>query len=137
VSSPKTTYEIDGHRFSTLEEFFSEISRVLIPGGHWGLNLNAFNDILRGGFGTPDDGFRLIWKNHELSRQRLGYAETVRQLGFWLEQTHPSNRAGLQADLARARAETGDTVFDWLVKIIRDHGPVGDEAQDNVDLVLD
>jgi hypothetical protein len=26
------TYEIDGARFSTLEEFYDEISRVLIPG---------------------------------------------------------------------------------------------------------
>jgi hypothetical protein len=35
------------------------------------------NDILRGGFGTPDDGFTLRWKNHDISRQRLGYRETV------------------------------------------------------------
>ena len=47
-------YEIDGKNFSTLEEFYDEISRVLIPGAQWGRNLDAFNDILRGGFGTPD-----------------------------------------------------------------------------------
>lgn len=46
-------YEIDGSRFSTLEEFFDEISQVLIPGVFWGHNLDGFNDILRGGFGTP------------------------------------------------------------------------------------
>jgi RNAse (barnase) inhibitor barstar len=46
-------YEIDGSRFSTLEDFFEEISSVLIPGYSWGHNLEAFNDILRGGFGTP------------------------------------------------------------------------------------
>jgi hypothetical protein len=28
----KATFEIDGARFSTLEEFYDEISRVLIPG---------------------------------------------------------------------------------------------------------
>ena len=46
------TYTIDGERFSTLEEFYEEIGRVLQLGS-WGHNLDAFNDILRGGFGTP------------------------------------------------------------------------------------
>lgn len=64
----KRSYEIDGSRFSTLEGFFEEISSVLIPGTDWGKNLDAFNDILRGGFGTPDDGFILKWKNSNLSR---------------------------------------------------------------------
>lgn len=42
-------YEIDGKNFSTLEEFYEEISRVLFPGAEWGRNLDAFNEILRGG----------------------------------------------------------------------------------------
>ena len=61
-------YEIDSDRFSTLEGFFGEVSRVLIPEATWGHNLDAFNDILRGGFGTPEDGFTIRWKNHALSR---------------------------------------------------------------------
>jgi hypothetical protein len=44
--------EIDGQRFSTLEEFYEEISRALVLNAEWGHNLDAFNDILRGGFGT-------------------------------------------------------------------------------------
>ena len=67
------TYRIDGERFSTLEEFYEEISRVLIPNAKWGHNLDAFNDILRGGFGTPDEGFILIWENSAVSKRRLGY----------------------------------------------------------------
>ena len=47
----KPIYEIDGARFSTLEGFYNEISQALIPGVDWGHNLDAFNDILRGGFG--------------------------------------------------------------------------------------
>ena len=67
-----TTYEIDGANFSTIDGFYEEISRVLIPGATWGRNLDAFNDILWGGFGTPEAGFVLVWKNHHLSRDRLG-----------------------------------------------------------------
>jgi RNAse (barnase) inhibitor barstar len=67
------TYEIDGTRFSTLEEFFDEVSRVLIPTVFWGPNLDAFNDILRGGFGTPEEGFLLVWKHSDVSREKLSY----------------------------------------------------------------
>ena len=129
-------YEIDGKNFSTLEEFYDEISRVLIPGAQWGRNLDAFNDILRGGFGTPDHGFTLRWNNHGISRQMLGYDETVRQLRVRLETCHPTNREDVRADLGRALVGNGETVFDWLVEIIRIHGPGGHESEDNVELVL-
>ena len=72
----KRTIEIDGARFSSLEGFYDEVSARLIPGAEWGRNLDAFNDILRGGFGTPEKGFVLVWKNHALARDRLGHAET-------------------------------------------------------------
>jgi len=67
-----TTYEIDGRNFSTLDGFYDEVSRVLVPGATWGRNLDAFDDVLYGGFGTPEDGFVVIWKNHDLSREALG-----------------------------------------------------------------
>ena len=73
----------------------------MIPDAQWGRNLDAFNDILRGGFGTPDDGFILRWLNHDVSRRRLGYPETVRQLELRLERCHPTNRERVRAELAR------------------------------------
>ncbi len=88
----KAVYEIDGLDFATVDEFFGVVSRVLIPGAEWGRNLNAFNDILRGGFGTPETGFILRWKNSTVSRERLGYAETVRLLERHWTRCHPSNR---------------------------------------------
>jgi len=75
----KRIYEIDGKDFSSLAEFYDQISRALIPGAIWGRNLDAFNDILRGGFGTPDGGFVLRWLNSDVSKQRLG-AEKFDQL---------------------------------------------------------
>ena len=70
-------YEVDGANFSTLDEFYDEISRVVLPDVFWGRNLDAFNDILSGGFGTPEEGFTLRWKNHEVSQQRLAEFETL------------------------------------------------------------
>ena len=91
---------IDANEFNDLGGF--AVSEVVLRGQHcWNGNLDAFNDILRGGFGTPEPGFILVWRNHEKSRR----------------------------DLART--------FDTLLEIIRDHGPGGDEAEDQVDLRLE
>jgi|SRR5579862_971234 RNAse (barnase) inhibitor barstar len=79
-SRQKQVYEIDGIEFSSLEGFCDEVSPKLIPDAVWGKNLDAFNDILRGGFGTPEGGFVLRWLNSNESREQLGFAETVRQL---------------------------------------------------------
>lgn len=132
----KTTYEIDGSDFATLEEFYEVISRVLIPDADWGHNLNAFNDILRGGFGTPRDGFVLKWTNSAMSRDRLGYPETVRQLEQMMAHCHPTNRASVGEDLKQARCRMGPTVFDWLIEIIQVHCAGGREQGDGVELIL-
>ncbi|HHP7236481.1 MAG TPA: barstar family protein [Desulfobacterales bacterium] len=111
----KATYEIDGRDFSTLEEFYAVVSRVLITEASWGHNLDAFNDILRGGFGTPDGGFVLRWKNSALSRECLGYQETVKQLEIRLARCQPSNRDSVAADLGAAQRGVGPTVFELVV----------------------
>lgn len=116
-------YEIDGNEFETLEGFFAEISRVLIPGASWGRDLDAFNDVLWGGFGTPSEGFTLRWKNHDVSRGRLGYSETLRQLESRAAYCHPSNSAQVRGDLERARSHIGPTAFDWLLEILCSHRP--------------
>lgn len=131
-------YEIDGTRFSTLEEFYAEFTRVVIPGFAPPLsNLDAFDDVLSGGCGTPEDGFTLRWKNHQVSRQRLAYPETVRQLELRLARCHPTNRPQVAQDLKQAQSHQGPTVFDWLTEIIHEHGTGGRDAADRVELLLD
>ena len=132
----KTLYELDGAEFTSLEGFFDQVSRKLIPGARWGHSLDAFNDVLRGGFGTPIGGFILGWKNSVISRDRLGYAETARQLRLRLARCHPTNRDDVARQLTAAEACHGDTVFDWLVSIISDHCEGGTQQEDGVELRL-
>jgi RNAse (barnase) inhibitor barstar len=132
----RPTLEIDGAQFSDLETFYRHVSDRLIPGAEWGHNLNAFNDILRGGFGTPEDGFILKWVNSERSRQMLGMPETIRFLELTLQRCHPSNIASVKADIEAARRGEGQTLFEILVDIIRSHGAGGREARDGVELIL-
>jgi len=136
VTVQKMTFEINGGNFSSLEEFFEEVGRVLIPGEDWGKNLDALEDVLRGGFGTPDEGFVIRWRNSAISRERLGYPETIRQLEKRLERSHSFNHERVGADLERAKKRQGQTVFDWLVEVIENHGEGGDEPEDLIELIL-
>lgn len=117
----KPKFQIDGQNFSNLEEFYEEISEKLIPGSSWGRNLDAFDDVLFGGFGTPEHGFVLVWQNSDVSRQNLGYPETVKQLELRRKHCHPGNIQSVEENIENARHEVGPTVFDWLVEIVERH----------------
>lgn len=135
VPSEPPVLVIDGSRFGDLDGFAREFTKLLVD-YTWHGNLDAFNDILRGGFGTPKGGFTLRWLNSQQSRQALGWEATVK----WYEQTlttcHPSHRERLRTELDRARRHEGTTLFDWIIEIIRAHGPGGDESEDHVYLEL-
>lgn len=135
--SQKPVYIVDGAKFSTLEEFYDEIDRALNLEADWGCNLDAFEDILGGGFGTPDGGFVIRWINCHLSRDRLGYEETARQLELRLERCHPSNRELVLEELRRAKIGEGPTVFDWLVGIVEIHCANGRDLEDCNELLLE
>ena len=84
----KLVLTIDGLNFSDLEGFYDEIDRVLTKDLDWktGHNLNAFNDLLRGGFGVHDyeEPFILIWKNSAKSKLELPVLdEKLRCLNSW------------------------------------------------------
>ncbi|WP_328860226.1 barstar family protein [Streptomyces sp. NBC_00306] len=119
------TYVIDGAEVTGLDSFWRVIGEAVNgPEGYFGRNLDAFADCLSGGMGTPDDGdYRIEWRDHESSRRALGHPETVRQLELRLARCHPSNKAAVAEELARARAGEGPTVFDELVGIIEERAP--------------
>lgn len=72
----KHTITINGDNFSDLETFYEEIDNVLTKNLDWktGHNLDAFNDLLRGGFGVYeyDEPVKLIWTNFSNSTKTLG-----------------------------------------------------------------
>ena len=133
----KRVYELDGKVFQNLEEFASHFSKQVLPGRVWNGNLDAFNDILRGGFGTPKEGFILRIKNSSAARQALGYPETCRWLEERSRNCHPSNRQRFRDRLKTAQDGTGETIFDTILEIIRDHGRGGKQSDDKVDLELE
>lgn len=72
----REVFTIDGRRFSNMTGFHDEVERVFNFGldRKIGRNLNAFNDILRGGFGRNEYG-------QPIHIQWLSYEKSVRDLG--------------------------------------------------------
>jgi len=88
----------NGNNFDTLDGFYDEVERVLTKDLDWkiGRNLNAFDDVLCGGFGAfeYEEAINIIWENSTKSNSDLGY---------------PANK------------REGQTVFDIIIEIIKDH----------------
>jgi RNAse (barnase) inhibitor barstar len=130
----KEVYVIDGDNFDTLEGFYDEISNKVIPGASWGRNLMAFNDILRGGFGTisTSEGFILVWKHAARSREVLGYHFGNKEylpIRKPKRRHPPEHKAWLRYDFLAYGQEEDQTIYELLVEVI--------ERNPNVELRLE
>lgn len=128
---------IDGSKFDDFDGFVGHFSESVLQGAWaWNGSLDAFNDILRGGFGTPDPPWTLRWLHAARSREALGHAAEARWLEERLLRCHPTNVEGFRARRDEALAGRGPTLFDQLVAIVAVHGAGGAEAEDQVTLEL-
>jgi len=116
----KTDYVLDGNKFANLAEAADHFTRALGFELPWNGNLDALNDLLHE-LGTPNQDSVLFWRHSEVSRERLGYEETIRWLEDRIRNCHPSNVAEFQLRLSEAKARKGATLFDTLLEIIGDH----------------
>lgn len=120
---------IDGNSFSDLEGFYNEMEKILTKDLTWrtGHSLDAFNDLLRGGFGVHEYGERLHirWINFSKSRKDFGYQETEKYYEKMLKKCHPDNIGLVEKKLEEARKHKGQTVLDIIVEIITDSGDSG------------
>src|SRR3989344_7135107 len=68
-NSMKKEIILEGNNFSNEKELYDEVESKFTKGLEWkiGRNLNAFNDVLRGGFGIYEyeEPVKVIWKNFE------------------------------------------------------------------------
>lgn len=76
-------FELNGDLFEDVEGFYNEIDRLLTKDLSWrtGHNLDAYNDLLRGGFGVHEYGepIAIRWLNFEKSKRELG-ADFVQEI---------------------------------------------------------
>ncbi len=121
----KKTILLDANEFSTLSSFYQEVENTLTKDLGWsiGRNLDAFNDVFRGGFGVHDyeEPVWLVWLHSDKSRKDLGWGETVKYLSAKLKTCHPSNVESVKKQLALAESHAGKTIFEIIISIIIGH----------------
>jgi RNAse (barnase) inhibitor barstar len=124
----RKTILFDANRFSTLASFYQEVENTCTKDLGWsiGRNLDAFNDVLWGGFGVHDyeEPVQLIWLHSDKSRQDLGWTETINYLTAKLTTGPSSTAASANRDLVLAETHTGKTLFEIIVDIIKEHGHI-------------
>ena len=118
----RKVFIIDGNNFNDLEGFYCEIDKLLTKDLTWktGHNLDAFNDLLRGGFGMHEYGEPILlrWINFNKSKLDFGYEETIKYYENILKRCHPTNITHLQQLLESAKQHTGATILDKIIEII-------------------
>jgi len=91
-----------------------------------GQSLDAFSDLLYGGFGTikSKEPVALIWLDQLKSREALGYKATKAYYEDKLKPDSPFNKSLFREKLAALENGTGETYFDILIEIITEHANI-------------
>ncbi|MBS1910865.1 MAG: hypothetical protein JST22_02650 [Bacteroidetes bacterium] len=111
----RTAYIVDGRRFETPAQRAAEFTGVLRLTMPWNGNLDAFNDFLHGGFGTPEEAFVPVWCNADRSRELLGCETTLRWLEERLLACHPLNVPRFQESIAAAQPAAGEILHHLII----------------------
>jgi RNAse (barnase) inhibitor barstar len=116
---------IDGNNFETLGGFYDEIETKMTKNLGWkiGRNLDAYNDILRGGFGVHEyeEPMKMKWIHSDKSRRNLGQAETIKYLENNLKHCHPTNIPYVKKELEDMKNDKGKTLFERIIEITKTH----------------
>ncbi len=127
------TIEIDGAAVHGIPSLYSELNRVFMPDEDWtlGESLDALDDLLYGGFGVLDgaEPVRVVWKRSDVAREALGVEATREYYRAKLARPQVYSVATAQRALDALEAGVGETYFELVVRVFRDHG--------NIELVLD
>ena len=116
---------IVGHNITDIPSFYDEINRVFMADVGWtlGQSLDAFNDMLHGGYGAiaGNEPIRIVWQDIGNSRLALGLETTRDFLQNKLLQPEVFNAHLILNQLSELDGGAGKTYFEIIIEIIADH----------------
>lgn len=119
---------IEGNAINDIASFYEEINRVFMVGESWtiGHSLDAFNDLLFGGYGALQgaQSVGIRWHHMDHSRTALGY-QTTR--AYYLDKLRPGppyTKQLFEEKLAALESDSGETYFDSILTILAEHTSV-------------
>ena len=116
---------INGDVILDIASFYEEINRIFMIGVDWqlGQSLDAFNDLLYGGFGAIQAGQtnEIIWMDSKKSMSALGYQTTLHYYQEKLRPGSPFNKTLFMEKIEELKAGKGKTYYEIIKEIIADH----------------
>lgn len=119
---------IDGNQIYDIKSLYEEINLKFMQGEDWqlGESLDAFDDLLYGGFGAikGDEPINLVWKNFENNREVLGFDLTLNFYENKLKQPQVFNKKIIEDKIQKLKNTGRDTYFDIILEIIASHSNI-------------
>lgn len=116
---------IKGENIKDISTFYEEINRLFMLNEDWkiGLSLDALDDLFYGGFGEikGNEDVELIWQNFQENRKVLGLETTLESYEKKLRSPEIFNSKFIHEKIKELNEGTGQTYFEIILKIIRDH----------------
>lgn len=127
-NNPMKTITIEGKNIIDIATFYQEINRIFMSNENWkiGPSLDAFNDLLHGGFGEikSKEPITLIWKNFEENRKTLGLKTTKKFYESKLIAPEIYNINFVKEKITALESGDGSTYFEIILEIISDHSNI-------------
>jgi hypothetical protein len=113
---------LEGENIHDIPSFYKETNRVFMQNEDWelGESLDAFNDLLHGGFGILKGlpNIQLIWNSSKICSHSLGFNTTRVYYLRKIEPGLPFNRGYHEQKLIELEAGNGQTYFQIILDII-------------------
>jgi len=112
---------VDGAKFDDFRGFCAELSKALDDAA-WDGSIDTLPVLLRNPLGASKGMWILKWENSERSRGVLGWDATVAVLAELAAKAEPAKAPGLKHRLAAAERKEGPTLFEMILKVVRESG---------------
>ena len=125
MTAAMKTITVEGANIHDITSLYDELNRVFMSGEDWklGTSLDAFNDLLYGGFGAIEGGehISLVWNCFAHTAQALGADATREWYKEKLKKPDLFNKEIIGEKLTALERGHGQTYFDIILEIIADH----------------
>lgn len=116
---------LNGNTFSSIEEFYEEIYKILTFGLDWKVahNFDALNDILYGDFGvfSSKEIVTLKWLNYTKSKKDLGKAHSIEYYKMRAAGLTKHRSAYFLQKATDLEMGKGNTLIETILEVIADH----------------
>ncbi|NGF56961.1 ribonuclease inhibitor [Parapedobacter sp. SGR-10] len=116
---------LQGRKITDIASFYKQLNQQLMEEEDWklGESLDAFDDLLYGGFGKwkSCEQLEIVWNDVAISEQFLGMETTKAYYESKLFEGSPYNQEFIKGKIKELIHENGKTYFEIILEIVDSH----------------